>query len=340
MSFTVEPIGVVRSSIADPRQMPGDGVPASVEVYPPYAAALAGLADSSYVSITAWLEGANQGQLVAKPKGVATERGVFATRSPGRPNPIGVSMARITAVEGQVIRVEALDFVDGTPVLDLKSPLRGWDYAWSAVGFRDAQFVHEPDSRWALGLLLREAEGFHGERCPGLALGVRLVWHALRHFGVPARDPHLSATVGVDGCVADAVQSLLGATLGNGRLRPSSATAFHLQYDEKELVYFLHDLADRDADAVLAAAETMLFGVQEQSADHGDVAPLEPARPLVAEQRAEVLAAIHGALLNGKLPCPVAFKLARQLGAGTRHIGQLANEDGIRVSSCQLGCFR
>ena len=341
MHFTVEPIGVVRSSIADPRQMPGDGVAASIEVYEQYEAALAGLADNTYVSVTAWLEGADRGQLVAKPKGgAATERGVFGTRSPGRPNPIGVSLARIEALEGRTIHLTALDFVDGTPVLDLKAPVRGWDYAWSAVGFRDAQCAREPDSRWALRLLMLEAENFHGERCPGLALGVRLVWRAMRHFGIAARDPRLAATVGVDGCVADAVQALLGATLGNGRLRPSSATAFHLQYEDRELVYFLHDLAGRDAEAILAAEEASLFAVQEQPAGHTETAPFELARPLAADRRAEVIAAIRGALLNGKLPCPIAFKLARELGVGTRHVGQLANEEGIRISSCQLGCFR
>ncbi len=339
MQITVEPIGVVHSSVADPARMPGHGVPAEIEVYEPFAPALVGLADNSYVGVTAWLGLARRDSLVGKPKGQAANRGVFATRGPARPNPLGISLARLTAVEGRTLHLASLDFVDGTAVLDLKAPLRGWDYAWSAVGFRDAQFVHESDSRWVLEMLLLEAENFHGERRAELALGVRLVYHALRHFGVAAREPGLAATVGVDGRVADAIQALTGATLGNGRLRPSSATAFHLQYGERELVYYLHDLAGRDVEAVLLAEENTLFSVQEGPAGHAEPATIT-LPPLPGEKRAAALATLGESLINGKLPCPVAFKLARELGLGTRQLGQLANEEGIRISMCQLGCFR
>ncbi|MHB1132128.1 MAG: TrmO family methyltransferase domain-containing protein [Chloroflexota bacterium] len=340
MQFTVEPIGVVRSGVSDPAQMPGEGVPATIEVEPRFAAGLAGLADNSHVSVTAWLGGAARDLLTAHPKGSAAPRGVFATRSPHRPNPLGVSLARLLRVEGNTLHLAALDFVDGTPVLDLKAPLRGWDYAWSGVGFRDRQFASEEDEVWALDLLLREAEGFHGERCSGLALGVRLVWHAMRHFGIAARDADLRATVGVDGHVADAVQALTGATLGNGRLRPSTATAFHLQYGERELRFYLHDLAGRDAAAVLRAEPATLFSVAEVPAGHEPADAPVPARALSPAEREAALVALRQYLVNGKLPCPVAFKLARDLGLGTRQLGQLANEEGFRIAQCQLGCFR
>jgi tRNA (adenine37-N6)-methyltransferase len=340
MQFTLEPIGVVHSSVADPGQMPGHGVPATVEVYEPFAPALAGLMDNTFVSVTAWLGQARRDSLTAKPRGLAVERGTFATRGPNRPNPLGVSLVRLTAVEGRILSLASLDFVDGTPVLDLKAPVLGWDYAWSAVGFRDAQFVQEPDHQWVLEMLLLEAENFHGERCPGLALGVRLVYHALRHFGVAAREPGLTATVGVDGGVADAVQALTGATLGNGRLRPSSATAFHLQYGGRELVYFLHDLAGRDAQTVLAAPADTLFSVQEGPAGQPEGPAASALPPLAGERRSAALVSLQESLRDGKLPCPVAFKLARELGLGTRQLGQLANEEGIRISMCQLGCFR
>ncbi|MDA8218065.1 MAG: TrmO family methyltransferase, partial [Dehalococcoidales bacterium] len=339
VEFTLQPIGVVHSSISDPLAMPGEGVPASVEIYEPYASGLAGLQANSYVTVMGWLHEATRDSLVARRKREGdASRGVFASRSPGRPNPLGVSNARVTGVAGCTIHLHALDFVDGTPVVDVKGAMGAWDYAWSATGFRDAQIVNEPDERWTLGLFLIEVENFHGERCPGLALGVRMVYHVMRAWQVAPRDPDLKAIVGVDGGVADAVQALLGATLGNGRLEVTEATAFHFVLGDRQLTFFLHDLAGRSVDEVMAADESSLFSVSEGPAVHGQERPAGPALPLEGERRVEVLAAIRASLRQGKLPCPVAFRLSRQLGVGLRQIGGLVNEEGIKICSCQLGC--
>ena len=341
MEFTLRPIGVVHSSISDRKDMPGEGVPASVEVFAPFRAGLQGMEANTHVTVVAWLHEGDRANLAAHSKrdGDAT-RGVFTTRTADRPNPLGISQAKIERLEDGTIYLKALDFVDGTPVLDVKGPVRGWDYAWSASGYRDVQLVREPNVRWALGLLLLEAENFHGERCPGLALGTRMVYHAMRTWQVAARDPALKATVGVDGCVADAVQALCGATLGNGRLRVSSATAFHFQLEEKGLTFWLHDLEGRSVEEILTAEAGSLFTVVEGPATHEEEAADSAGPSLAGERRAEVLAAIRAALVQGKLPCPVAYKLARQVGVGLRQIGRLANEEGIKISRCQLGCFR
>ncbi len=341
MEFTLQPIGIVHSTIVDPKEMPGEGVPASVEIFAPYAEGLAGMEANTHVTVVAWLHLGDRANLAAHRRRPGDgERGVFSTRTPDRPNPLGISLAKIERIEGRTLYLKALDFVDGTPVLDVKGPVRGWDYAWSASGFRDVQLVEEPDTRWALGLLLLEAENFHGERCPRLAQGVRMVYHVLKTWQVPARDLALKATVGVDGCVADAVQALCGATLGNGRLRVSSATAFHFQLEGRELTFWLRDVGGRSVEEIMAAESETLFTVREGPATHEEEPPANLAAPLEGERREAVLAAIRAALVQGKLPCPVAYKLAREVGVGLRQIGRLANEEGIKISQCQLGCFR
>lgn len=82
---------------------------------------LADLAGFDYVWIIAWLH-LNQGfrAKVAPPRDPDHPRGLFATRAPHRPNPIGLSAARVLEVHGHVVELERVDLLDGTPVLDLK----------------------------------------------------------------------------------------------------------------------------------------------------------------------------------------------------------------------------
>jgi len=113
------PIGVVRSSLdrrTDAPRRPDDGPPAVLEIDERFAAALAGVEAGMDVFVITWLHEAVRDVLqVRRPP-----TGVFATRSPDRPNPIGIHRVTITAVDGTRVHVGALEAIDGTPVLDLK----------------------------------------------------------------------------------------------------------------------------------------------------------------------------------------------------------------------------
>jgi tRNA-Thr(GGU) m(6)t(6)A37 methyltransferase TsaA len=78
------------------------------------------------VFVLTWLDRARRDVLRVLPRGdrAAAERGVFSTRSPDRPNPIGLHRVEIAEVEGTRLRVRNLEAVDGTPVLDVKPVLR------------------------------------------------------------------------------------------------------------------------------------------------------------------------------------------------------------------------
>jgi len=140
------------------------GVPAAVEVFEEFAAALWRFEKHSHVWVLAWLDKTGRDALQVTPRGVRDLgeeglHGVFAVRSPTRPNPIGLTAARVLGREGNRIELDRLDFVDGTLVLDLKPYLASRDMIYSA---RNEQ-VGKSASREAIrDALLLQAAQFSG----------------------------------------------------------------------------------------------------------------------------------------------------------------------------------
>jgi tRNA-Thr(GGU) m(6)t(6)A37 methyltransferase TsaA len=126
-SYVVRPVGHVVSPLRDPATAPkmGDeGAPdAWIELDPEVADAAVELEPGTEVLVLTWLHRARREVLRVHPRGDETnpERGVFTTRSPHRPNPIGLHRVRVLAVEGPRVQVAGLEAVDGTPVVDIKS---------------------------------------------------------------------------------------------------------------------------------------------------------------------------------------------------------------------------
>jgi tRNA-Thr(GGU) m(6)t(6)A37 methyltransferase TsaA len=122
-------VGHVRSPLTDaasaPRQGDEGAPPAWIEFDAAVGPALAGLHAGDEVLVLTWLDRADRSVLVTRPRDDATraEIGVFATRSPHRPNPIGLHRVRLRAVDGLRFDVEGLEALDGTPVLDVKPVL-------------------------------------------------------------------------------------------------------------------------------------------------------------------------------------------------------------------------
>jgi tRNA-Thr(GGU) m(6)t(6)A37 methyltransferase TsaA len=126
-SIAMSPIGFVRSTLRDCRDAPRqafEGAPeATLELEHMYAPALERLTAGTALIVVTWLHRADRDVLQVHP--MDDDRipltGVFATRSPDRPNPIGLHRVTVTGVEHPTrIRVDALEAIDGTPILDLK----------------------------------------------------------------------------------------------------------------------------------------------------------------------------------------------------------------------------
>lgn len=116
-------IGRIRTPWTDrgecPRQGDPDGPVCRIEIFPPWEQALAGLEAQGWVEVFYWLHQSRRDLLIQRRKD-GVPRGTFSLRSPVRPNPIGTSVARLVAIEGNVILVQGLDCLDGTPLIDLK----------------------------------------------------------------------------------------------------------------------------------------------------------------------------------------------------------------------------
>jgi tRNA-Thr(GGU) m(6)t(6)A37 methyltransferase TsaA len=104
------------------RQARERGVSASVEIDAAYRAGLAGLERASHVVILTWLDRAPRNLIVQKPRHAPAASGTFALRSPARPNPIGLHVARLVSLDhgAGLLTLDAIDVLDGTPVIDVK----------------------------------------------------------------------------------------------------------------------------------------------------------------------------------------------------------------------------
>jgi tRNA-Thr(GGU) m(6)t(6)A37 methyltransferase TsaA len=129
--YTVRPIGVVRSSLRSSAEAPNqafEGAPEAVlEVDAAYTDALHRVRPGDELIVLTWLHLADRDVLQTHPMGDTTIplTGVFRTRSPDRPNPIGVHRVTVTALDGPTtLRVGALEAIDGTPIVDLKVAMR------------------------------------------------------------------------------------------------------------------------------------------------------------------------------------------------------------------------
>ena len=132
--FAAVAVGRVHSPLVDPGAAPkqGDeGAPeATIRFADRFREALDGIGPGDEVLVLTWLDRGDRDVLRVHPRGDTDrpEMGVFATRSPDRPNPIGLHRVEVVAVDGSAVRVRDLEAVDGTPVLDVK-PILGGDAA-------------------------------------------------------------------------------------------------------------------------------------------------------------------------------------------------------------------
>ena len=127
-----KPIGIVHSPFKEPKEVPKeskdiDRAKGSIEVAHEYAKGLKDIEGFSHIFVISHFHLSKDHPLTVKPYWDDELRGVFATRSPSRPNPIGVSIVRLTKREGNVLHVQGLDMVEGTPVLDIKPYVSKFD---------------------------------------------------------------------------------------------------------------------------------------------------------------------------------------------------------------------
>ena len=125
----LRPVGVIRSTIKDRKGAPmqgSEGAPdAWLEVQPLFAEALDGISAGDDIIVITWLHRARRDVLKVHPRSDPERRltGVFATRSPDRPNPLGLHRVTVHSIQKLRLRIGPMEAIDGTPVVDIK-PIR------------------------------------------------------------------------------------------------------------------------------------------------------------------------------------------------------------------------
>lgn len=157
-TVTYTPIGIIETEFEDPVNMPiqpsgAEGVPGKVILEKKYAEGLKDLEGFSHIMLVYHFHKCSNVRLRAQPFLENTEHGIFATRGPSRPNPVGLSVVRLESIEDNVLHITNADMLNGTPLLDIKPYVREFDNAedsrigWLEQRVRRAR-SHRSDGRF------------------------------------------------------------------------------------------------------------------------------------------------------------------------------------------------
>ena len=131
MKFEVKPIGIIHTpyetSIDVPIQPAFSETEGRAEIFPEFVSGLDSLEGFSHLILLSWFHKAKDPKMKVVPYMDSVERGLFATRAPARPNPIGFSIVELLQIESNTIFFKGADMLDGTPLLDIKPYVSKFD---------------------------------------------------------------------------------------------------------------------------------------------------------------------------------------------------------------------
>ena len=132
MEIKLKSLGVIHSPFKTVENMPiqpmaGKQYEAQIEIYPEFQEGLADLDGFSHIYIIFHLNKIEKYKLKVIPFLDTVERGIFATRSPARPNPVGLSLVELISVDQNILKIRGVDMLDGSPVLDIKPYVPDFD---------------------------------------------------------------------------------------------------------------------------------------------------------------------------------------------------------------------
>jgi tRNA-Thr(GGU) m(6)t(6)A37 methyltransferase TsaA len=121
----LKPIGVIHTPFKEPVGIPiqsigGKGISGTIELEQKYIPALKDLDGFSHIILIYYFHRSKGYSLIVKPFMDDNQHGLFSTRAPKRPNPIGMSIVKLIKIEEEILHIEDLDILDGTPLLDIK----------------------------------------------------------------------------------------------------------------------------------------------------------------------------------------------------------------------------
>ena len=228
----LRPIGIMHTPYKTTGDAPFQGRSSSetceIEIFKEYEDGLKDIDQCSHLILLYWLDRADDRVLQTHTPFDTDIHGVFATRSPNRPNPIGFHVTELIERKGNVLRIKGVDALDKTPLIDIKPYSSGIDAIGDAIigwyptktqtdGYRkDIEgLIKKGDLR---GLLEKTGE-LHGHFCSHSALGVKAAYLAMREFGIVNTGmEEIVAIVETNNCFSDGIQMVTGCSFGNNSL--------------------------------------------------------------------------------------------------------------------------
>ena len=228
----LKPIGIIHTPYRTTGDAPFQGRSSSetceIELFKEYEAGLKDVDRCTHLILLYWLDRADDRVLQTHTPHDTGIHGVFATRSPARPNPIGFHVAELIERNGTVLKIRGIDALDETPLIDIKPYSSGIDAIGDASigwfptktrtnGYREdiEGLIKKGDLR---GLLGKTGE-LHGHFCSHVAYGVKAAYLAMRELGIMNTGmEEVVAIVETNNCFSDGIQMVTGCSFGNNSL--------------------------------------------------------------------------------------------------------------------------
>lgn len=228
----LKPIGIIHTPYRTTGGAPFQGRSSSetceIEIFKEYEAGLKDVDRCTHLILLYWLDRADDRVLQTHTPHDTDIHGVFATRSPARPNPIGFHVTELIERKGNVLRIKGVDALDKTPLIDIKpysseiDAIGDANIGWFPTktqtnGYRKdiKGLIKKGDLR---GLLEKTGE-LHGHFCSHSALGVKAAYLAMREFGIVNTGmEEVVAIVETNNCFSDGIQMVTGCSFGNNSL--------------------------------------------------------------------------------------------------------------------------
>ena len=239
-TFKFKAIGVVHNTFNEPEDYRKikDKL-STIEVFDEFRDALLGIEENDYLDIVFYFHKSDQKLQTDTKTHPGVLRGVFASRSPKRPNLIGVTTVKLLERQGNILKVQGFDAINGTPVLDIKNcdtSLFAYEYDNNPIHQGKLKTSPRIDIRndihsWRTDSLMIKAAQMHSHYCPGLAMGIMAATHAMNKLEAESDGMEdLLAITETNNCFSDGVQFVTGCTFGNNALifKDLGKTAFTL----------------------------------------------------------------------------------------------------------------
>ena len=215
-----------------------------------YIEGLDKIEDYEYLQIVFYFHKSEGYDLISKRR-MGPERGLFTSRSPRRPSPIGITTVELLQRDGAELEVYGLDAIDGTPVIDIKPYASFMDEPTLSLQKKTPRYqINKLIKYQNLHDLLLKAGELHGHYCPYLALGVLAAADAVKKLSAANEDndgmEELLAVVETNSCFSDGIQYAAGTTFGNNSLiyrdfGKTAVTFVKRGNSHKNLRYYLRD---------------------------------------------------------------------------------------------------